>query len=366
MIGRFELTYFRGFDSYVLDDLTRVNLLVGPNNSGKTTILEALQLLANHGAPSILFKSTHRRGEALMPSNGQDADGRERDLHDLSHHFHGHRLEEGAWLGVKSDDDLGWIRLAIRQSHNEQSQDLFDFDEGRLQTFVLDISCSAHDSVELAVNDDGSLSLSPDARRTLAARALSPTRPARFLAVDALRSRELVEMWDKVQLEGREAEVVNAMRILEPDLTSIHFLSHRRFRGFGGSPGVLLGLRAGMPRIPMGSHGDGMRRLLGLSLALVDVSNGLLLADEIDTGLHWTAMEDLWRLVVESACQSSLQVFATTHSYDCIRGLASLLQSRPELSDAVSIHKIERSLGSAIPFSGEQIVTAVEQEIELR
>lgn len=364
MIRHLELRGFRGFRSYALSDLTRINLLVGPNNSGKTSILEAVHLLANHGAPRILFKSTHRRGEALMPRNGHAADGEDRDPHDLSHHFHGHTLEEGASLRVESDDDLGWIRLTIKQSQDEEPQ-LFDFDADRLRTFLLEIACSAHDAIQLAVNEDGSLSWD-DRRRPPPSRSLPAGRPTRFLAVDDLTSKELAEMWDKVQLQGREDDVVAAMRILEPQLSSIHFLAHRQFRGFGGSPGILLGLRPNMPRIPMGSHGDGMRRLLALSLSLVDAAKGILLADEIGTGLHWTAMEDMWRLVTESARRSSMQVFATTHSYDCMRGLASLLKSQPDLEDAISIHKIEPSLETAVPFGGSQIVTAVEQEIELR
>ena len=57
-----------------------------------------------------------------------------------------------------------------------------------------------------------------------------------------------------------------------------------------------------------------MRRLLALSLSLIRTEQGILLVDEIDTGLHWTVMEEMWRLVVETARRSSVQVFATTHS----------------------------------------------------
>ena len=109
-----------------------------------------------------------------------------------------------------------------------------------------------------------------------------------------------------------------------------------------------------------------MRRLFALSLALAQTEHGVLLVDEIDTGLHWAVMEDMWRLVVDTARKSSVQVFATTHSFDCIRGLAALVESCPEAAAEVSIHKIERALHKAVRFADDDIPAIVEQNIEVR
>lgn len=109
-----------------------------------------------------------------------------------------------------------------------------------------------------------------------------------------------------------------------------------------------------------------MRRLLALRLAFVGTADGFLLVDEIDTGLHWTVMEDMWRFVVEVARRNRVQVFATTHSYDCIRGLGALIRSRPDLADQVCIQKVDTSLDTAVCLRGDQIKVAVEQDIEVR
>ena len=109
-----------------------------------------------------------------------------------------------------------------------------------------------------------------------------------------------------------------------------------------------------------------MRRLLALSLSLVGADQGFLLVDEIDTGLHWSIMEDMWTLVVEAALTSSIQVFSTTHSLDCINGLAALLRKRPDLADAVSIQKVERRLDRSVSLGAVDIVTANDLSIELR
>ena len=77
-------------------------------------------------------------------------------------------------------------------------------------------------------------------------------------------------------------------------------------------------------------------------------------------------MEEMWQFVVEVAQRSNVQIFATTHSYDCIRGLGSLIQSRPDLTDQVCIQKVDTSLEQAVCLRGDQIKVAVEQDIEVR
>ena len=89
MLGSLQLHKFRGFDAYELTDLTRVNLLVGKNNCGKTSILEAIQLLVSGGNPSVLRQSANRQGEV---SETGKASGEEWEP-DISHFFFGHRLE---------------------------------------------------------------------------------------------------------------------------------------------------------------------------------------------------------------------------------------------------------------------------------
>ncbi len=61
-----------------------------------------------------------------------------------------------------------------------------------------------------------------------------------------------------------------------------------------------------------------MGRLLGVALALVNASDGVLLIDEIESGLHYTVQADMWRLIFRVAHRLNVQVFATTHSWDCI------------------------------------------------
>ncbi len=211
----------------------------------------------------------------------------------------------------------------------------------------------------LPVADDGTI---PSSRWPRSIRNVASVAPVRFLTLESVTSERMRDAWNEVLAEGREDEIARDMEFLVPEIDSIHFLTGGTVRE--GS--ILVGRCGGGRRMPIGSYGDGLRRLLALRLAVVGANHGFLLIDEIDAGLHWTVMEDVWRLLVEVAKKSDVQIFATTHSLDCIRGLGSLVRSRPDLGAEVSLQKVHPSLKQAVSFAGEQIAIAVEQQIELR
>lgn len=91
-----------------------------------------------------------------------------------------------------------------------------------------------------------------------------------------------------------------------------------------------------------------------------------MLVDEIDTGLHYSVMSEMWELVVKTAIKSNIQIFATTHSLDCIRGLATLCESHPEFASEIRLHKIEPQLEESVGLSADQILIAEELDIEVR
>jgi ABC-type branched-subunit amino acid transport system ATPase component len=361
MLGTLHLHKFRGFNDYELADLTRVNLLVGKNNSGKTSILEAIHFLVSKGDPFVLIRSANRRGEINYASERYQQGGP-----DISHCFFSHRLEPGTGFRLSSDN-YGQVSVQVHLADLENQSALFD-DDDIDQSFplVLQMEGNTLKMPALPVTESGSLSTRHLRFRRPWSETGTPPPPVQFVTPESLDLDPMREMWDKVLTEGRESEVIAAMQILENNLESIHFLTSDASRTRSGRAGALLGFHGGGRRVPLGSYGDGMRRLLALSLSLIQTAKGVLLVDEIDTGLHWTVMEEMWRLVIDTARRNSVQVFATTHSYDCLRGLASLVESRPDLVQDVSTQKIERALNRAVRFDATDIQAAVEQNIEVR
>lgn len=347
---------FRGFRSYVMNDLTRVNLIVGKNNCGKSTVLEAVELLVSNGHPSALAAVAGRRRErlALRPRYGAD----------ISHLFFGHACEPGIRFELTSD---GRKTSATILSLDEVGEDAENWNLRRRDPNdepepEMGLRIESADGAQSVFPMDKEGTLLYDAWRRSMRSGPSET-PVHFVGLDSSLDATMHDAWNSVIAEGREDEIAQDMQMLVPEIASIHFLTSGTMRG---SSITLVGLRGGGRRMPIGSYGDGLRRLLALRLALQGADHGFLLIDEIDSGLHWTVMEDVWRLLVEVAKDADVQIFATTHSLDCIRGLGALVKSRPDLADHLSVQKVPTSLDHAVCFDGAEIAMAVDQEIDLR
>jgi AAA15 family ATPase/GTPase len=113
--------------------------------------------------------------------------------------------------------------------------------------------------------------------------------------------------------------------------------------------------------------GDGMRRILAYTASLVSAENGVVLVDEIDTGLHYSVQTDMWRLVLETAEALNVQVFATTHSWDCIEAFQEAMAEEgwPERGQLLRVSR-DGDATRAVLYSGEELAIATAQEIEVR
>ncbi|MCY3818633.1 MAG: AAA family ATPase [Gammaproteobacteria bacterium] len=362
MLKSLKMTGFRAFESYALDSLSLVNLVVGKNNSGKTSVLEAVDLLVSGGNPAAISESAHRR-EEVRPVESRPGFRR---LPSMTHLFHGHACEPGARFDLRGSRSNGRVTVEIRSLddfENEVLSRMLDGFDDRLPpeaspAMALAITVNVRKKPEFIfpVTEDGLLL--QDVRRLWTRR-----RSARFLSPSTTEPPFLSQAWNTLVTDGREQEVVDDMKLLMPDIESIHYLPGGRVPRGGG---FVVGLRPGGSRYPLGTFGDGMRRLLQLRLALVNNADSCVLVDEIVTGLHWTVMAGMWRLMVEVARKSHLQLFATTHSHDCILGLASMIKSYPDLAAEVSIQKIDTSLPQAVSVQGMDIPAALESGIDFR
>ncbi len=102
------------------------------------------------------------------------------------------------------------------------------------------------------------------------------------------------------------------------------------------------------------------------ALSVVQSGNGILLVDEIDTGLHHTVMEDMWRFLYECSKRYNVQIIATTHSWDCYHSLAVICRDYISDGSDVTISRIERGREEAVSYTEQEIVAVADRDIEVR
>jgi energy-coupling factor transporter ATP-binding protein EcfA2 len=367
MLRTLRITSFRGLREFAMSGLGRVNLLVGTNNCGKTTVLEAIHVLAAPGTVLPLWQAQSRRGELV--------DSRPERQIDVAHLVHGHKLVAGAGFHLACSGTDGWQKLkASLVPRDALPKGIDDGDDGDTAAApgLLELLCLQLEWRGGASTNEVQLPARivewPLTRRggailhTLGPRDTASASTVSFVTTDGLTRDSVTSMFDSVVLTPDEDTVLRALHTIDPAIERIASVgTHGRASSRDARGGIAM-MVAGQ-RIPIGSMGDGIWRLLGVALALVRARGGVLLVDEIDTGLHYSVLVDMWRLVFEAARSLDVQVFATTHSRDCYEALAAVTEAD---RNEISLQRIERGKPDAVAFSEAEIRQAAERGLEVR
>ncbi len=367
MISSLQIKGYRGFSALEMSGLERVNLLVGKNNSGKTSALEAIFLLISRGDPSALWQVLWRRGERLTTSADRVRD-RAPDL-DVSHLFTGHALHLGSTFNLSAKNQNAERYLNFTLSEIKSEKDATSTNKRERLTIPsrlgLEVKGFPPPPIEMlplsqAGGLDSDVLQSPRRLRREVANELS----TQYITADSLDSSDLVSLWDKVALTPNEDRVMRALRFLDLDVERIAPQVGGQFYYSRG--GFIVKLAGFDHPVPIGSMGDGMWRMMAMAIAIAHCKDGVLLIDEIDTGLHYTVMANMWRLIFGAAKELNVQVFASTHSSDCIRSLAELCYLETDVADNVTLQRIERDKENAVAYTAEEIEIAAERRVEVR
>jgi AAA15 family ATPase/GTPase len=372
MLKSLKIENFRGFRAFELQQLGRINLLVGENNSGKTSVLEAIQLFYSRANLEPLSQVMINRGEFLWNEDRRGvAVSREREL-DVRHLFYGHEITlESEFLisgNVDNSQDSVTALIEIHEPRQNEQPSLFDLADENDELRGLDLLIrwkfgNEYEGFRLPLSSSGSLP-SDYVRRTRRNLKSSTVRTL-FVSSSSLTTNEMIDLFDQVVLKPEEEIIIHALQTIDSAIDRIASVGSERYRS-GVRGGFVVRRSDNDQRVPIGSMGDGIWRMLGLSLAAVCTKGGILLVDEIDTGLHFTTMSNMWKMIWETAKQSNVQVFATTHSEDCWKSLAELAQQENVAEDGITIQRIERGKSNSVVFNERQIIIAADQGIEVR
>ncbi len=299
ILNSLEIKNFRAFRHLQIERLGRVNLIVGKNNVGKTSLLEALQLYATAGNQRIIEDLLAGRKEDIYTHQAK-LSARDRQVLTIKNLLSGRK--------PITDELIDPIQIG-------------DFNSNR---------------------DLLSLQVSLDPNTVKISSSTSDTHHYIFIAATGLHDQIIRQLWDNIALTNLETDILAALQIIAPFIERINLIGSQR------TP-IARATNFDDP-VPLGSLGEGMNRIFGVVLALVNAKDGFLLIDEIDSGLHYSVQTKLWRLIFEVARRLNVQVFATTHSWDCIEAfqeaaredeaeglLISLRRKQPDEDDIVAI-----------------------------
>jgi AAA15 family ATPase/GTPase len=357
MLKSLKIENFRCFQSFELQQLGRVNLLVGTNNSGKTSILEAIQLFCSRTSLETLPEIMINRGEYLW---NDEQRVRSRELA-IRHLFYGHEIKVGSTFSIFGvNHSVEELTISL-----EEIAQLSLFEE-KLQELVLAVNWLGQQKEDTKIPLSTNEGVSIDFVRRLRRDTKNLSLRAQFVTSSSITTEKMIELFNQLVLTPEEEFIIQALQTIEPRIERIASVNFEKSRYVDSRSGFVVRLSDSSQRIPIGSMGDGMWRILGLTLAIVNAKDGVLLVDEIDTGLHFSVMSDMWNLIWQTAKRLNVQVFATTHSSDCWTSLAAIANAEKPSEDGITIQRIERGKPTSVVFTERQIAIAAERGIEVR
>ena len=348
MFHNIEINRLRGIKHSKIEGLKQINLFFGKNNCGKSSLLDAIFLISGISNPKLpLNVNIIRNYRRLEPS-------------DMKLDFYS--LDMSSPIVIKAEnDETRELQISVVESssskvnllgedNNVVSTDL-DNQYGLVLKYKVDEQ-AYESSIIMSHSSDNSLEqrikMPAHYKEKLTCRYLNPkfdfTTSIDGL-VDVIKNKD-------------EAFIVNALRLIEPNIKDF-VLSQNEVL-------VDIGLDK---RIPINMMGDGARKILSILTSIYECKNGIVLIDELSNGFHYSVMKGVWRAIVSVAKKNNVQIFATTHDLDSIKGLRDAAKSGEEYDDSIVCFKLQRTADyelKSYTYSLDSVDYSLTQEIEIR
>ena len=365
MYRSFSIKNFRCFDELTVEGMGRINLIAGKNNVGKTALLEALWVHSGGADPDFGFQVDALRG-LNTPSP-------ERFMANLFHKFNrGQAIElsaQGDW-----EESKRTLKISV-QTPASFEVTLPGIGEGLPDgqgVPSIGRESNSHVVLDYHIGDDYHLTSTARLVERITAQGVSNSymqktqsqRPHsdNGIFLNAGRSgisNEYVQRYSHLEINGEEGGMVGILREVEPSLIRL------LVEDVGGQS-MIYADAGTRPLVPIQLMGDGMSRVLSLSLAIATAPGGIVLIDEIENGIHHSVMEKVWKAIGAFAHSYDVQLFATTHSYECIGAAYRAFESDEE--DDLRLFRIERSKEGnfrAVKFDRERLRSVLQFNMEV-
>jgi len=315
MIENLTIQNFRCFQETEIRNFARVNLIGGKNNSGKTSLLEALLVYAIPQPSSIIELKKVRQESSDIDEEMPD---RAWDSFFFDQHY-SHSIR------IFGDGDIGESKQVILQKYDSINTGIADILEDHQDAQkLLELISKNHSNVSVlqirVKNNEREINKSAVVASSSGLLALAfkdhSHEGCLIPAFIKISNEELAKKYDKAIFdeEAQAHEVIEIFRILDPDIEKIETFSIVE-------PTLYL-KRKNEKRLPISLFGDAINRVAAITLNLIDGNKKILLIDEIENGIHYTNQKNFWKTLFRLSRELDTQIFATTHSLEMIKAFA--------------------------------------------
>jgi AAA15 family ATPase/GTPase len=346
-----KIENFRCFDSIEVNGLSKVNLFVGANNSGKSSILEAVFLTMGMSNPMIPITIGSVRGLGLKKAQ-------ENSSSLFKYMFHNVRLDKNplfrAYFEDTSERHLTLDALYTRDPMSGLSVSIPEVNGWKM-------SFSLTNASKKTISSECSLSFEGIQMKTQEALNYSEPFQTTFLTVYNGDDQVALQRLSDIIKRNGGASIVSALQNFDPNIINIQPLSD----------GIYFNVKGVKELLPIYLMGDGIRRFLGIIVTIEEGMSSFVCIDEIENGLHYTAHKTLWKALMSYVLQHDIQLFVTTHNSETLSGLVEVLDEEEyaamrEATKVFTVAKTKLKGYQAYRYAFEEFKSVIDSNLDIR
>jgi AAA15 family ATPase/GTPase len=375
---------FRCFENFELKNLKRVNIFVGDNNSGKSSVLKAIEVLN----PKFFKEKSHYLSQilSLYYQFGPHGNGFIKSHQDI--------FEEHSIFFNNTNTKNKILIEGNFKSENKDSNDNFDI---KFENKIVDKIVNFPKKDFEQKNPEFFLDDTKEFKSIVATYQFSNKQNLLTLGVSSIgtynddiedfevfdvifkgceinSTKEISANWNQILKKNGIAIEEKFVKLLQNFDRDIHAIRpHEDNLDFyknnpinHQSPLV----------IPLDSMGEGFKRFLDIIITLELMNQNakpqIICIDEIDNGLYHDKQDLFWEQIIKLCEEYNIQLFATTHSYDCMKSIVGVFENQYKTDEKIDeelavfrLVKIKNEV-RARPFNFSLLKVMVESSTEIR
>ena len=309
---------FRGIENFEITDLKTVNVLVGKNNCGKTSILEALFLLGGMSNNSLSITINHLREIPIFRIEDFDTLFKDSKKPII---MRGIIHNTDRFLEIKFSSQEEQF-MNIKQ--NTLSDGVSSFKDSKKLTYTFSQNQDVEYKSEILF-DNNAIRINP-----IGISPIAYEEPIQmYLRSSSVKSKDLAKFLGLITKENRLESVLSILRYFEPNITDLREINNQIYYCLNNQQYLNFNLM-----------GDGIINITMILATILSLPSGsIYLVDEIENGLHHRILDIVWKAILQACKERSIQLITTTHSEDVIKSLVAAEDSK---EDRIRFYIIQR------------------------
>ncbi|MDA3894001.1 MAG: AAA family ATPase [Salinivirgaceae bacterium] len=358
-LNNITIRNFRGFENIKVDGFNQINLFIGRNNSGKTTILESIFLLIGMSNPALPENINRLRGLNI------------KDANEFKYLFHKLKFSNKPEFECIFDDfserklvlnPIFKKNINTEKINKKVKSDEFAIDASTSSPLItgLELDFSSRERQKPKKPFKSSIIFNPPEISHNINNVYKEELHAVFVTGNSDESNALSRFSEIVKRKKGQI-ILDALQKIDPNIESIHPLPDGLYFSYYDIEELM----------PSNIAGDGVRKFLNIVTTLAERKNSVVLIDEIENGLHYSAHKQLWASIITISKEFNVQLFISSHNIETLNCLKELLEESnyQDFQKKLCVYTIShtKKIGvKAYKYTFEGFKDAIETETEIR